>query len=160
MRSLILTSVVLVLFTCPTIANAIVRCTQADGSQFFTDSQPPYSAQCERYSPQSPVNMMDKVQGDAKVQGNAKVSGQDAETRSTVEPRVLNPVTTGSMDFSSLTRLSVGMTEAAVLIVAGPPKLKLPGTWIYSMDDMTVELLFGGGPPSLAEIRQYQSKSR
>jgi hypothetical protein len=159
MRSLILTSVVLLLFTCPNIANAILRCTHADGSQFFTDSQPTSFSRCEHYNPQSPLNqgrlnMMDTVQEGSKAPNEA------GETRSVVEPRVLNPVTTGAMDFSVLTRLSVGMTEAAVLIVAGPPKLKLPGTWIYSMDDMTVELLFGGGPPSLAEIRQYQTKAR
>jgi hypothetical protein len=64
------------------------------------------------------------------------------------------------MDFSALTRLSVGMTEATVMVVAGPPKIQLPGTWIYSMEDWTVELVFGGGPPSLAEIRQYQTKAR
>jgi hypothetical protein len=95
-----------------------------------------------------------------KVQDNSNTSAKDAEVRFTVEPRVSNPVITGNMDFSSLARLSVGMTEAAVLVVAGPPKVKLPGTWIYSMDDLTVELLFGGGPPSLAEIRQYQTKAR
>jgi hypothetical protein len=154
MRSLILTSAVLLLFTCPSITNAIVQCTQADGSHFFTDSPPTSASRCERYTPQSPLNVIDKVQD------GSKVTGQDAETRSTVEPRVLNPVTAGSMDFSALTRLSVGMSEAAVTVIAGPPKIKLPSTWIYSMDDWTVELLFGGGPPSLAEIRQYQTKAR
>ena len=159
MRSLILSSVVLILFTCPTMANAILRCTHADGSQFFTDSQPTSFSRCEQYNPQSPLNQ-GPLNMTNTVQGDSKAPNQAAETRSVVEPRVLNPVTTGSLDFSSLTRLSVGMTEAAVLVVAGPPKLKLPGTWIYSMDDMTVELLFGGGPPSLAEIRQYQTKAR
>jgi hypothetical protein len=154
MRSIILTSVVLLLFTWPTTANAVLLCTQADGSQFFTDSPPTSASHCERYTPQSPLNLIDKVQD------GSKLTGQDAETRSTVEPRVLNPVTAGSMDFSALTRLSVGMSEAAVMVVAGPPKIKLPGTWLYSMDDWTVELLFGGGPPSLAEIRQYQTKAR
>ena len=154
MRSLILTSVVVLLFTCPAIANAILRCTDANGSVVFTDSRPASSLYCELYSPQSPRNTMDKVQD------SSNVSAKDAETRFTVEPRVPNPVITGSMDFSALARLSVGMTEATVLVVAGPPKIKLPLTWIYSMDDMTVELLFGGGPPSLAEIRQYQTKAR
>jgi hypothetical protein len=154
MRSLILISAILLLFICPTFANAVLRCTDAKGFQFFTDSPPPSSLYCHQYNPQSPLNMVDKVQGDSKV------SDQAAETRYTVEPRVLTPVTTGSMDFSALTRLSVGMTEATVIVIAGPPKFKLPGTWIYSMDDWTVELLFGGGPPSLAEIRQYQTKAR
>ena len=154
MRSLILSSVVVLLFTCPTIAHAILRCTDANGVQVFTDSRPESSLYCERYSPQSPLNTMDKVQD------RSNGSPRDAETRFTVEPRVLNPVITGSMEFSALARLSVGMTEAAVLVVAGPPKIKLPLTWIYSMDDMTVELLFGGGPPSLAAIRQYQTKAR
>ena len=154
MRSVILTSVVLLFFACPTIANAVLRCTHPDGSQFFTDSQPPYSVYCERYSPHSPLNRIDKIQG------SPKISGQDAEIRYTVEPRIQNPPLTGSMDFSALTRLSVGMTEATVMVVAGPPKIQLPGTWIYSMEDWTVELVFGGGPPSLAEIRQYQTKAR
>ena len=154
MRSLILTSVVVLLFTCPTIANAILRCTDANGAQVFTDSRPASSLFCELYSPQSPLNTMDRIQDSS----NASI--KDAETRNTVEPRVVNPVISGSLDFSALARLSVGMTEAAVLVVAGPPKIKLPGTWIYSMDDLTVELLFGGGPPSLAAIRQYQTKAR
>ncbi|HEY3196902.1 MAG TPA: hypothetical protein VGJ57_02720 [Nitrospirales bacterium] len=157
MRSLILTSAVVLLFTGPGIANAfwpVLRCTDANGVQVFTDSRPASSLYCERYSPQSPRNTMEKVQD------NSNTSAKDAEVRFTVEPRVSNPVITGNMDFSSLARLSVGMTEAAVLVVAGPPKVKLPGTWIYSMDDLTVELLFGGGPPSLAEIRQYQTKAR
>ena len=156
MRSLILTSAV-VLFACPAIANAtgpILRCTDANGSQIFTDSRPASSLYCEGYSPQSPRNTIDKVQD------SSNATAKDAEVRYTVEPRVSNPVITGSMDFSSLARLSVGMTEAAVLVVAGPPKVKLPGTWIYAMEDLTVELLFGGGPPSLAEIRQYQTKAR
>ena len=157
MRSLILSSAVVLLFTCPAVANAtwpILRCTDANGNQVFTDSRPAFSLYCEPYSPQSPPNTIDKVPD------NSYPTAKDAEARYTVEPRVSNPVITGSMDFSALARLSVGMTEAAVLVVAGAPKIKLPGTWIYSMDDLTVELRFGGGPPSLAEIRQYQTKAR
>jgi|SRR6266496_536645 len=134
-------------------ASNLFRCTQSDGNEILTDHVAKEFHNCRKYDLKSPRNEMDKVQS-----AQEKPSAQAGETKYTVEPRLADPLVKGVIDFDTFKRLSVGMTEATVMNLAGPPKAKFIDTWVYMMqDNWTVELRFGGGPVILTEIRQYQA---
>lgn len=128
-------------------AETLWRCTQPDGGTVFTNRTTDSVRDCQKYILES-----DMIQGP-----RVKPDARSAETKLTVEPRLSDQPVTGQIDFSTFNRLSVGMTEAAVVSLAGPPKAKFSSAWVYSMaDDRTVELQIGGG--AIVAIRQYQSR--
>ena len=134
-------------------ASELWKCIQPNGAEIFVDQLRADLKDCRKYTAKGKVSEMDTIR-DTRI----KAPATSGESKVIVEPRFTEPVLSmGQIDSSTFNKLSVGMTEAAVIGLAGPPKAKFPGTWIYSMDTWTVELRFGGGPPALAEIRQYQT---
>jgi hypothetical protein len=134
-------------------AQEIWRCVQPNGTEIFVDQRKDDLKDCRRYNQKGQISKMDTIRDT-----RTKPPAFSGETRATIEPRFTEPAPPmGQIDSATFNKLSVGMTEAAVMGLAGQPKAKFPGTWIYSMDTWTVELRFGGGPPALAEIRQYQT---
>ena len=130
-------------------AQTIWRCGDIDAPAVFTDRP---GKNCRVYQPH--------------VRSLVIPQRRDQEVKLTVEasPAPGAPVAgaragesreQGLISFSTMNRLSVGMTEAEVMNLAGPPKTRNLGSWVYALgDDAIVELRFGTG--RVVEIRQYK----
>ena len=126
------------------------RCMDQNGIEIFTN-KPQAFKDCQKYEVKAETSV---------VRSLSKHS--DAEVKVTPNPiiaeerRAVEPAGTGLIDFATVNRLALGMTEAEVLSIAGSPKSKLTDAWLYAMADASiVELRFGTG--RIVEIRSHQS---
>ena len=134
------------------VAQTVWRCEDVNGTEIFTD-RPQARKNCEIYELRSRTLLFPKRR-DAEVRLTIPADAR-AEIATKVEPRRDESSPQGLLTFSALNRLSVGMTEAEVANIAGPPKTKNIDAWVYRLsDDSVVELRFGSG--RVVEIRQYK----
>lgn len=125
------------------------RCVSQDGSEIYTD-QPTGLKECRKYELKSEARPTPK-RSDTEV----KLRPAPSSPAVAEERRLPEPTASGIMDFGTLNRLSLGMSEAEVLNIAGIPKSKLATAWVYAMPDASiVELRFGTG--RIVEIRRHQ----
>jgi hypothetical protein len=133
-----------------TTKDALWRCVGADGKEVYADQKQGLK-DCQKY--------------DVKTDARPPTKQSDAEVKSETPPQntalpkergTSETATTGLMDFGTFNRLSLGMSEAEVLNLAGAPKSRLTAAWLYSHPDASIiELRFGSG--RIVEIRRYQS---
>jgi hypothetical protein len=133
-------------------AQTIWRCGELPSEEIYTD-RPAGQQNCQVYQSHTPSVMVP--------------TRRDAEVKLTVPATPIAEATGASdrraedrgqdaISFSALNRLAVGMTEAEVMNIAGAPRAKNLGSWVYRAgDDSMVELRFGSG--RVVEIRQYQA---
>jgi hypothetical protein len=131
-------------------AQTIWRCEDSTGTEVFTD-RPQARKNCEIYQLHTQTLMLPKRR-DAEVRLTVPATA-GTEITIKAEPKREESVPTGLLSFSAVNRLSVGMTEAEVANIAGPPKTRNIDSWVYRSDDSVVELRFGSG--RVVEIRQY-----
>jgi hypothetical protein len=131
------------------------QCHQPDGTAIFTNETKDLK-DCRQYVPRQDVEV--KV-----VQKN-----RGAEVKLTVLPPgntgLINALPSrpeeaparGQIDFRTSNGFSIGMSEAEVMSLAGPPKARHLDSWVYALADDTsiVELRFGTG--RIVEIRQHR----
>ena len=133
---------------------ALWRCTGPDGNEIFTNQKQERLKDCEKYEIQSDKNEVRSVpkRSDAEL----KIEASPSSPVIAQESRTAEPQATGLIDFTTFNRLTLGMTQAEVLNVAGPPKTKLADSWVYALADASmVEIRFGTG--RIVEIRSHQS---
>jgi hypothetical protein len=128
--------------------DALWRCIDQNGIEIFTNKTQGFK-DCQKYDVKAEIS---------EVRPLSKHS--DAEVKPTPviaeERRAVEPATTGLIDFATVNRLALGMTEAEVLSIAGSPKSKLTGAWLYALADASiVEIRFGTG--RIVEIRSHSS---
>jgi hypothetical protein len=135
-------------------SGGIWRCYQPDGTEIFTNETKDLK-DCRQYVPRPDVEV--KVIPNSR-EAEVKLSlPQTAEAESIKAPqsKAEEPPAKGRIDFSTLNRLSVGMSEVEVMSLAGPPNTMRLDTWVYALaDNSIVEVRFGGG--RIVEIRQHQ----
>jgi len=135
-------------------AGGIWLCYQPDGTEIFTNETKDLK-DCRQYVPRQDVEV--KVipkSREAEVKLSMPQTGE-AESIKALSSKAEEPPAKGRIDFSTLNRLSVGMSEAEVMSLAGPPKTRHLDTWVYALaDNSIVELRFGTG--RIVEIRQHQ----
>ena len=130
--------------------DALWRCMDQNGIEIFTNQTQGFK-DCQKYEVKAETSV---------VRSLSKHS--DAEVKVTPNPiiaeerRAVEPAGTGLIDFATVNRLALGMTEAEVLSIAGSPKSKLTDAWVYAMANASiVEIRFGTG--RIVEIRSHQS---
>lgn len=135
-------------------SGGIWRCYQPDGTEIFTNETKDLK-DCRQYVPRQDVEV--KVIPNSR-EAEVKLSlpqTAEAESIKALPSKADEPPAKGRIDFSTLNRLSVGMSEAEVMSLAGPPKTMRLDTWVYALaDNSIVELRFGTG--RIVEIRQHQ----
>ena len=134
--------------------DALWRCVGPDGREILTD-QAQGLKDCQKYDVKS-----EKAEArPAPKQSDSEIKLEPTPSRPVVaeERRAAEPPETGLIDFGTVNRLALGMTDAEVLNIAGPPKSKLPDAWIYALaeDASMVEIRFGNG--RILEIRSHRS---
>jgi hypothetical protein len=129
-------------------------CHQADGTEIFTNETKDLK-DCRQYVPRQDVEVQVVPKNrDAEVKLTVPLTG-DVESIKSLPGKPEETPAKGRIDFSILNRLSVGMSEAEVMSLAGPPKTRHLDTWVYALADSSlVELRFGTG--RIVEIRQHQ----
>lgn len=84
------------------------------------------------------------------------------KTQTPPPPQAVTPAPSGVIDDSTVNRLAIGMSDAEVFSLAGPPKypggdnLPYASRWVYIVGDQFVELSFGSG--HVVEIKRLQSQ--
>ena len=130
--------------------DALWRCMDQNGIEIFTN-KPQAFKDCQKYDVKAETLEVRPLSKHSDAEVKLKPNPASAEERRSVEPAA-----TGLIDFATVNRLALGMTEAEVLSIAGSPKSKLTGAWVYAMADASiVEIRFGTG--RIVEIRSHQS---
>jgi hypothetical protein len=129
--------------------DALWRCMDQNGIEIFTN-KPEALKDCQKYEVKAETSEVRPLSKHSDAEVKLKPNPVIPEERRAVEPAA-----TGLIDFATVNRLALGMTEAEVLSMAGSPKSKLTGAWLYALADASiVEIRFGTG--RIIEIRSHQ----
>jgi hypothetical protein len=130
--------------------DALWRCIDQNGIEIFTNKTQGFK-DCQKYDVKAETLEVRPLSTHSDAEVTLKPNPVIPEERRAVEPAA-----TGLIDFATMNRLALGMTEAEVLSIAGSPKSKLTDAWVYAMADASiVEIRFGTG--RIVEIRSHQS---
>ena len=126
------------------------RCVDQNGTEIFSN-KPQAFKDCQKYDLKAETLEVRPSSKHSDAEVTLKPNPVIAEERRSIEPAA-----TGLIDFATVNRLALGMTEAEVLSIAGSPKSKLTDAWVYAMANASiVEIRFGTG--RIVEIRSHQS---
>lgn len=133
-------------------AEQLWQCQGSDGKQLYTDRTAGYT-NCREYNPKAELTPMEK--GDAEATAPAPPASNPSTRSENTRPG--ESAQAGRIDFATFNRLAIGMTEAEVLNLAGPPKApRIGSAWAYAMpDDSLVEVHFGTG--RVVEIQWHRT---
>lgn len=130
------------------------RCVDLNGKEVFAD-QILGLKDCQRYDVKTEKSGGEP--GPHKVGTEVISPPLSQQTPAGPEKRTAIDSSTGMMDFGTYNRLSLEMTEAEVLSLAGSPKSKLGDAWVYSsLNASIIELRFGSS--RIVEMRNYSPK--
>ena len=130
--------------------DALWRCIDQNGIEIFTNKTQGFK-DCQKYDLKAETLEVRPLSKRSDTELKLMPNPIIPEERRAVEPAAI-----GLIDFATVNRLALGMTEAEVLSIAGSPKSKLTDAWVYAMADASiVEIRFGTG--RIVEIRSHQS---
>ena len=135
------------------------RCVDQNGTEIFSNKTQGFK-DCQKYDVKAETlevrPLSKRSDTELKLMHIEPNRPEAWESKHCTRTRAVEPAATGLIDFATVNRLALGMTEAEVLSIAGSPKSKLTDAWVYAMANASiVEIRFGTG--RIVEIRSHQS---